>query len=245
MIDRGVESRGDRTGAVPSDEPEIGSRTYRLLGAAFLVQAIGSAVSGLVLAPVDLLANSAPDDMAATMADIAANESLLRASIVGEMVTAAGIVALGILLFTVLRRHGRDVALIAMGLYLVEAALLAVREIMVFALWWISGEATTSGAAGELITLGAMLYETQAFAYSLHTLVFAVGATIFYILLARSDVLPRVLVGLGLIAAPLALIGQVLVVLGVDVPLYVFIPNLPFELGAGLWFLLRGHTGRP
>jgi hypothetical protein len=94
--------------------------TLRLLGAAFLVQAIGSAVSGLVLAPVDLLANSAPDDMAATMADIADGESMLRASIVGEMVTTAGIVALGTLLFAVLRRHGRNVAAIALGLYLVE-----------------------------------------------------------------------------------------------------------------------------
>lgn len=61
--------------------------TLRLLGAAFLIQAIGSAVSGLLLAPVDLLASSSPDDMAATMADLAANEWQLRASIVGEMVT--------------------------------------------------------------------------------------------------------------------------------------------------------------
>ena len=37
------------------------------------MQAIGSAVSGLVLAPVDLLRDSAPEDMAATMADIAAS----------------------------------------------------------------------------------------------------------------------------------------------------------------------------
>ena len=27
--------------------------------------------------------------------------------------------------------------------------------------------------------------------------------------------------------------------LGVDVPLILFLPNLPFELGAGLWLLLR------
>lgn len=47
----------------------------------------------------------------------------------------------------------------------------------------------------------------------------------------------------------MALIGQTLVVLGIDVPLYVFIPNLPFELGAGLWLLLRSqpteHAAQP
>lgn len=215
--------------------------TLRFLGIAFLVQAIGSAVSGLVLAPVDLLANSAPDDMAATMADIADGDSLLRASIVGEMVTAAGIVALGTLLFAVLRRHGRNVAAIALGLYLVEAALLAMREVLVFALGSISEQAAANGVTEGLMVQATTLYEAQTFAYSLHTLVFAAGATIFYILFARSGLLPRVLIGLGLIAAPLALIGQTLVVLGIDVPLYVFIPNLPFELGAGLWLLLRTH----
>ena len=51
-----------RTGAGNGLAP--GAATLRFLGAAFLVQAIGSAVSGLVLAPVDLLANSAPADMA-------------------------------------------------------------------------------------------------------------------------------------------------------------------------------------
>jgi hypothetical protein len=225
----------------PITQPSASSHALRLLGAAFLLQAIASAVSGLVLAPVDLLANSAPDDMAATMADLAANEWRLRASILGEMVTAGGIVALGAMLFTVLRRHGENVARVALGLYVVEAALLAVREVLVFSLWWTSEEAT-GGVTDTLLTQGAMLYESQAFAYSLHTLVFAAGATIFYILFARSGVLPRPLIVLGLIAAPLALVSQVLVVLGVDVPLVLFLPNLPFELGAGLWLVLRSRS---
>jgi hypothetical protein len=109
----------------PVTSPEASPQTLRLLGAAFLVQAIASAVSGLVLAPVDLLANSAPDDMAATMTDIAASEWQLRASILGEMVTTGGIVALGVLLYVVLRPYGRNAARLAMGLYFVEAALLA------------------------------------------------------------------------------------------------------------------------
>jgi hypothetical protein len=214
------------------------SRPLRLLGAAFLLQAIGSAVSGLLLAPVDLLANSAPDDMAATMAEIAANEWQLRASIIGEMITAGGIVALGVMLYTVLRRHGHHVAGVALGLYVVEAAVLAMREVLVFALWWTSDEAAGEGATDALLAQATMLYESQAFAYSLHTLVFAAGATIFYFLFARSGLLPRPLIALGLIAAPLALAAQALVVFGIDVPLILFLPNLPFELGAGLWLVL-------
>jgi len=222
------------------DHPAAAPRVLRLLGAAFLLQAIASAVSGLLLAPVDLLANSAPDDMGSTMADIAANEWQLRASILGEMVTAGGIIALGVLLFAVLRPHGRNVAAVALGLYLVEAALLAMREVLVFELWWTSDHVATQGESDALVTRGAALYESQAFAYSLHTLVFAAGATIFYVLFARSHILPKPLIMLGLIAAPLALASEAFVLFGVDVPLYLFLPNLPFELGAGLWLVLRG-----
>jgi hypothetical protein len=154
------------------------------------------------------------------------------------MVTAGGIIALAVMLSTVLRRHGPNAARVALGLYLVEAALLAFREVLVFELWWTSDQAAAQGASDALVTRGAALYESQAFAYSLHTLVFAVGATVFYVLFARSGVLPRPLIGLGLVAAPLALVGQVLGVFGVDVPLIVFLPNLPFELGAGLWLAI-------
>jgi hypothetical protein len=131
-----------------------------------------------------------------------------------------------------------------MGLYLVEAALLAMREVLEFALWWTrwtSEESADQGATDTLLSQGAMLYETQAFAYSLHTLVFAAGATIFYVLFYRSGLLPRPLIVLGLVAAPLALVCQALVVLGADVPLILFLPNLPFELGVGLWLLLRSR----
>jgi hypothetical protein len=111
----------------------------------------------------------------------------------------------------------------------------------VFALWWTSEESAGQGATDTLLTQAAMLYESQAFAYSLHTLVFAAGASIFYVLVYRSGILPRPLIVLGLVAAPLALVCQAIVVLGVDVPLILFLPNLPFELGAGLWLLLRSR----
>lgn len=232
----------DSSGRGAFDEPTgdaPSALALRLLGAAFLLQATGSAVSGLLLAPVDLLANEAPDDMTATMADIADSEWQLRASIVGEMITAGGIVALGVMLFTVLRRHGQHVAAVALGLYVVEAALLAFREVLVFALWRASEEAAGPAGPDRLLEQATMLYESQSFAYSLHTLAFAAGATIFYSLFARSRVLPRALVVLGLIAAPLALVSELLVLFGVDVPLYLFLPNLPFELGAGLWLVIR------
>ena len=73
---------------------------------------------------------------------------------------------------------------------------------------------------------------------------FALGATMFYYLFYKSGSIPRSLNYLGLVAASLALVGTLLNLFGFDLPLIVymvvFLPNLPFELGVGLWLLIKG-----
>ena len=88
--------------------------------------------------------------------------------------------------------------------------------------------------------LGNLFYESQSFGYDLHMLPFALGATLFYYLFFRSGFLPRVLSLWGLIAAPLALAGILFALLGYDVPIVVFLPNLPFELTMGVWLIVKG-----
>ncbi len=219
------------------------SLTLRLLGGAFLLQAIGSAISGLVLAAVDLLANSAPDDMAETMADIAANEWQLRASILGEMVTAGGIIALGMMLstrFCGVRARTWPGSLLGCT-------------------WsrrrcWRSGRCWCSSCGGPATkpppgahpmswsTEGPRCMSRRPSRTHCTPSSLAAGVTIFYVLFPRSDLLPRPLIGLGLIAAPLALVSQVLVVFRVDVPLILYLSNLPCELGAGLWLVLDARA---
>ncbi len=217
----------------------LDKNTPRLLGAAFLLQAVASAISGLFLAPVDLLKLSVPN-ISDIMTNIANNALQMRVSIVGEMITTIGIVLLGSLLFVTLKKQNGKIALVALGLYLIEAALLAVREISVFSLLRISQESVIEGHPTYLQTLGNLFYESQSFGYSLHTLVFAFGATMFYYLFFKSGYIPRLLSLWGLIAVTMAFIGELFVLLGYDVPLFVFLPNLPFELTIGVWLMVKG-----
>jgi hypothetical protein len=214
--------------------------TPRLLGAAFLLQAIASMASGLFLSPVYMLDPSVSGNISDTMTNIANNAMQMQASIVGEMITAIGIVLLGVLLFVTLKKQNNIIALMALGLYLIEAAILAVREILVFSLLRISQESVIAGHPAYLQTLGNLFYESQSFGYSLHTLVFAVGATLFYYLFFKSGYIPRVLSLWGLIAAPLAFIGELFVLFDYNVPLFVFLPNLTFELTIGVWLMVNG-----
>ena len=210
--------------------------TPRLLGAAFLLQAVASLVSGLFLLQPLIVSGNIID----SMTNIANNALQMRASIVVEMITAIGIVILGVLLYLTLKKQNMKIALVALGLYLIEAALLAASRIPAFSLLRISQESVIAGHPAYLQTLGNLLYESLDFGYSLHMLVFALGATLFYYLFFKSGFLPRVLSLWGLIAAPLALIGILFVLFGYDVPIVVFLPNLPFELTIGVWLMVKG-----
>ena len=101
----------------------------RLLGTAFLIQAIASLVGFSLL---DALIN--PNSPIESMAKIANHIFQVRASIVFQMITAIGIVMLGAMLYIVLRKQSQNIALLALGLYILEAGLLAVSRIPVFSL---------------------------------------------------------------------------------------------------------------
>ena len=147
---------------------------------------------------------------------------------------------LGALLYITLKKVDGKTALVALGLYLIEAAILAASRIPAFSLLRTSQESVIAGHPAYLQTLGNLFYESQDFGYALHMLPFALGATLFYTLFFKSGFLPRVLSVWGLIAAPLALVGILFSLLGYDVPLFVFLPNLPFELTMGVWLMVKG-----
>ena len=215
---------------------DVDKNTVRLLGAAFLLQAVASAVSGLFLLQPLIVSGNIID----SMTNIANHALQMRASIVVEMITAMGIVMLGALLFATLHKQNDSIALVALGLYLIEAAVLAASRIPAFSLLRASQESVLAGHPDYLQMLGNLFYEAQSFGYDLHMLPFALGATLFYALFFKSGFLPRFLPIWGLIAAPLAFIGTLFVLLGYDVPIFVFLPNLPFELTMGVWLLVKG-----
>ncbi len=212
--------------------------TPRFLGAVFLFQAVAALVSGLFLLQPLIVS----DSIVETMVNISNNPLQFQASIVVDMFTAMGIVALGSLLFVTLKKQNGNIALVALGLYILEATLLAVSSIAAFALFQISTESVIAGNPAYMQTLGNLFNESQQFGYSLHMLPFALGATMFYSLLFKSGYIPKALSLLGLVAAPLALIGILFVLFGYDVPITAFILNLPFELGIGIWLIAKGFN---
>ena len=128
----------------------------------------------------------------------------------------------------------------ALALYLLEVAILAVSRIPAFALLLISQESVLAGHPDYLQTLGNLFYEASVFGDWLHMLPFAFGAVLFYYLFFKSGYIPQALSVFGLIAASLALMATPLVLLGYDIPILVVALNLPFEVGVGAWLMVKG-----
>ena len=213
-------------------------RTPRLLGAAFLVVAFSSLVSGL-------LRESAVGSggMSDVLVRVAGAPDRLRTSNVVEMVTSAGIVVLAVLLYVVLREESRIVALVALGWWLAEAILLAASRIGTFALIPLGRDFVAAGAPQHSYyqAIGGLLYDgVYRQAYTMHMVFYCIGGILWYSLFYRSRYVPRAISLFGLAAATVALVGIVVELLGQDIPMLVFVPLGLFELTIGVWLLLRG-----
>ena len=208
----------------------------KVLGVAFLLQAITSLLSGLILR----VALIVPGNISESMIRIAGHAWLMRANILGEVATAAGIIFLAAVLFVTLREHNQIMALVALGLYILEAALLAASRIAAFSLLRVSEEYVAGGRPANLLRLANQSLEFMDSGYALLMLPFCFGAILFYYLFYKSRVIPRALSLWGLIAVSLALIGSLLVACGREVSFLIFLPYLPFEFVVGIWILIKG-----
>ncbi len=213
------------------------NKTSRVLGAAFLLQAITSLISGLILK----LALTVPGDISKTMINIANNAWLMRVNILGEIITALGIIFLGAILFVTLRKQNEKMALIALGFYILEAALLAASRIEAFSLLRISQEYVAAGNPVYLQTIGNLAFESMNFGYTLLMLAFCLGGILFYYLLDKAKIVPRFLSLWGLITIFPMLIGTLFAIFGYEVPFFVYLPYVPFEFVIGVWILVKGR----
>jgi hypothetical protein len=211
--------------------------TSRILGVAFLLQFITSVSSGLFLQPAWLV----PGNIHETMLKIAGNPSLMKTNILVDMLTALGVIFLGAMLFVALSKQNEKIALVGLGFYILEGALLAASKIATFSLLRMSQEYVSAGQPEYLQTLANLALESMDFVgFTLHMLAFCLGAILFYYLLYKSGVVPRVFSLWGLITILPLLIATLLALFDYQVSQIVVLPYFPFEFVIGVWILVKG-----
>jgi hypothetical protein len=210
----------------------------KALGFTFLFVIISGILSGLFLSPLNYSMTGPSKNISQTMTSFAGNSTSVQLSIVGYLIEACAIVLLAVLLYKILKKENKVIAFWAFGLWILEAVFLAMRQIYAFCLLFVSKEFALNPFAHHL-TLGNLFYELMHFSYDVQMIFYCVGGVMFYYLFFKSKVIPKSLSLFGIIVATIAFFGEVFVILGNVVPLYVFLPILLFELAIGFYLLLK------
>ncbi|MCJ7658056.1 MAG: DUF4386 domain-containing protein [Anaerolineales bacterium] len=218
--------------------------TARLLGFMFVFVVVAATLSAPPVNSVAITILGPPDNISETMIKISDNPTTMQMSIVGYLIEAVAIVLLAVLLYTTLKNQNKIISRWAFGLWIVEAVFVAIKQISAFSLLNVSQEFVKAGATDSSYfqTLGRLFYETFQFGYGVQMVFYCTGGILFYYLFFKSKYVPIAISLWGIAAASLAFIGTLVILFGYDVPLYVFLPILPFELAIGVWLIVKGFN---
>jgi hypothetical protein len=208
------------------------NKPSRILGIAFLIQAVSSLVGGLIWKQGGLIVSG--------KINIANRPWLIETYILCEMITAVGVIFLGAVLFVTLKKQNEQMALVALGCYILEGALLAASKLPAFGLLRLSQEYVVAGHPVNLQVMGNLAMEATDYGMTLLMLAFCLGAIPFYYLLDKARIVPRVLSLWGLLTVFPCLIGTLFSLFGNPLPFAIYVPYAPFEFVIGVWILVKG-----
>ena len=213
---------------------KIKKSLLQFLGIVLFTQAVTSLVGGsLFLGPFD--ANEITD---MSMRAIANSTQVAHISILLQMITGVVIILLGVAMYRVAGHKGKTIAIIALSMYILEAAMLVVGQVFVFGLVRASQLYSISGDA-TLLYLGEILLSCRGFAGEMAMIPFGIGAILFYYLLLKAEIVPKWLALWGIISVPLIMVFVPLGTFGIEVPFALLVPYVPFEFFAGIYILIK------
>lgn len=219
------------------------ARAPRYLGAAFVFQFATSLAAGLLSG--SMLAGGISE----VLTNISSDLGQIRTSIVLELFTSVGIMVMTSLLYIVLGDQNRAAALVALGLWMAEAVMLAIKALGLYALLALSQGYVDAGtaAASSYETAGMLALGVSQHAGDISMLFFCLGALLWYYMLWQSRIVPRLLSLWGLLAVPLVLVATLLLIWdrSSDPSRALYAPYVPFELVIGLWLLIKGANIPP
>ena len=184
------------------------------------------------------------------LAAIAMDPSRVILSVIFKFVAAASSAGIAMSLYPVLRRHSEGLALGSVCFRLVEGVFYLVGNLGLLSLVPLGQEYIKSGAAiaPQLQVTGRLVMATGEWSgFVLAVLAFCIGASMYYVVLFRTRLVPRWLSLWGLIALAMLL---TMVVLGMSVGtprpsgmmLALAFPIFAQEIVLALWLIVKGFN---
>jgi hypothetical protein len=188
-------------------------------------------------------------DAIQSIVNIAASERLFRISSVIHLITFATDAMLAVALYVILKPINKYVALLAAFWRLADCAILAVNVLNDFAaLRFLSGaDYLQAFDAKQLQVLARVFISISAAGYQIGFVFLGLGSTVFSYLWLRSRYVPRAFAAWGIFASLVLAFGTLAIMvfpaLGA-VGLTYMAPMFFYEVGLGLWLLIKGLRPR-
>ena len=206
-------------------------KTAIIVGALFLVAMVASLAGGGMVESVI----SAPEPFAA----VSENETLLVVGVLLELVNAIAVIGIGVLMFTVLKRHNETQAVGYLSLRIVEAvfcSLIVVSPLSLIRLGQNQPQASAALSIAERASISGLLVPVF----------FSLGALLLYSSLYQSKLLPRFIPIWGLAATVLILTLNLLSIfgseLGMGISMLFALPIILNEIFMGVWLIAKGFN---
>jgi hypothetical protein len=185
-------------------------------------------------------------DATKTALNILGSERLFRLSIAGDLFVYTGVIVLIWAFYVLVRPVNKNLALLAVFFRLAETAVLCVATVnSLVALSLLSGaDALKTFSAGQLHTLAILAITAQGLGMRVGFVLLGLGSTVFAYLLLKSRYVPKALASWGIFSSlVLALVTLAILVfprLGDVMGLAYMAPMGIYEVGLGLWLLVKG-----
>ncbi len=165
-----------------------------------------------------------------------------------EFIWAATCAGIAIGLYPLLRKYNRGLALGSVGFRVVEGVFVLIGTLSLLSLLTLSQEFIAAGAPGasSFQTSGTLLLSLRDWSLNvIGPLAFALGALTYYVILYKSQLIPRWLSGWGIFGAVLSLAATVLAAFtqdfGMDtVNTFLNIPIGLQEMVLAVWLIAKG-----
>ncbi|MGE0588703.1 MAG: DUF4386 domain-containing protein [Cyclobacteriaceae bacterium] len=205
----------------------------RIIGVLYLL-AMASSIVGFSMLETQL---GSPDYLSVINGD---NGSFTTA-ILFHLVNDISVVAMGILMFSLIKKYHETVATTILTTRLMEGAILVAGKMGLLLLLTISKQYAEPGSAAEYYTtLGTLAKKWNAWSFEMAMLALGIGGfTLNYLLFTRRLV-PVIFSLLGMVGYVLLFTKSVMAIIGTPAPFYMFMPVFFFEVTFPFWLIVKG-----
>ena len=212
-------------------------KTARIVGVLFIIGTVAGILSHVITGPI----LNASD----YLIKVSANENQIIIGSLFVLIMAFALAMVPVVMFSIFKKYNE---VLAVGYVVFRGALEAVAYIACVISWLLlltlSQEFVKAGApfASNFQTLGTLLLEAGDWInHSFLTIVFSLGALMFYYLLYQSKLIPRFISVWGLIGATLVLAVGLLGMFDLDLEI-LWAPLALNEMVLAVWLIVKGFN---